>query len=102
LQQKSYRQNKCAKLEFVLFYTSNFQKHLANIFLWVHFFPNISADLKTALNSAYICQKNTIAPGQMPVRHALHNLQRCGAFFAAFTSEKRWMTIKNVYSAIGN
>ncbi len=28
---------KCAKLEFVLGYTSNLQKFLANNFLWVHF-----------------------------------------------------------------
>jgi hypothetical protein len=37
---------------------------------------------------------NTIAPLPVPVRQSLHNLQRRGAFIAAFTSEKRWMTIK--------
>ncbi len=31
-QQKSYRQKKCAKLEFVLFYTTNLYKFLANNF----------------------------------------------------------------------
>jgi hypothetical protein len=30
---------------------------------------------------------------------ALRNLQMLGEFIAAFTSEKRWMTIKKVYSA---
>jgi hypothetical protein len=30
----------------------------------------------------------------MPVRHSLRNLQRCGAFIAAFTSEKGWMPMK--------
>jgi hypothetical protein len=30
--QKSYRQKKCAKLEFVLFYTTNLYKFLANNF----------------------------------------------------------------------
>jgi hypothetical protein len=37
---------------------------------------------------------NTIAHWPMPVRQFLCNLQMCGAFIAAFTSEKRWMTIK--------
>jgi hypothetical protein len=37
---------------------------------------------------------NTIAPWPVPVRQSLHNLQRRGAFIAAFLSEKRWMTIK--------
>jgi hypothetical protein len=32
----------------------------------------------------------------------LRILQMRRAFIAAFTSEKRWMTIKNVYSAIGH
>jgi hypothetical protein len=36
----------------------------------------------------------------VPVRQSLHNLQRRGAFKAAFTSEKRWMTIKKKF--IGN
>jgi hypothetical protein len=31
-QQKSYRQKKCAKLEIVLFYTTNLYKFLANNF----------------------------------------------------------------------
>jgi hypothetical protein len=35
---KSYRQNKFAKLEIVLFYTNNQQKFLANNFFCVHFF----------------------------------------------------------------
>jgi hypothetical protein len=48
------------------------------------------------------CFVNTIASWQMPVRHSLRNLQRCRAFIAAFTSEKQWMMIKKVYSAIGN
>jgi hypothetical protein len=43
---------------------------------------------------------NTIAPWQMPVRHTLRNLQRCGAFIAAFTSEKHWVIIKK--SLFGN
>jgi hypothetical protein len=37
---------------------------------------------------------NTIAPRPVPVRQSLHNLQRRGAFIAAFTRENRWMTIK--------
>jgi hypothetical protein len=40
---------------------------------------------------------NTIAPWQTQVRHFLRNSQRYGAFIAAFTSEKRWMTIKNKF-----
>jgi hypothetical protein len=32
----------------------------------------------------------------------LHILQMCRAFIAALTSEKGWMTIKKVYSAIGH
>jgi hypothetical protein len=42
---------------------------------------------KTKMEAFFV----TIAPWQMPVRHSLRNLQRCGAFIAAFTSEKRWM-----------
>jgi hypothetical protein len=38
--------------------------------------------------------RNTVAPWQMPVNHSLRYLQRCGAFTAAFTREKRWMTKK--------
>jgi hypothetical protein len=38
---KSYRLKKWAKLEFVLLYTSNFQKFLANNFSWVHNFKRI-------------------------------------------------------------
>jgi hypothetical protein len=37
-EQKSYRQNKCPKFEFVLFYTTNLQKFLENNFFFVHFF----------------------------------------------------------------
>ncbi len=37
---------------------------------------------------------NSIAPLQEPARQSLHTLQRRGAFIAAFTSEKWWMTIK--------
>jgi hypothetical protein len=37
---------------------------------------------------------NTIAHWSKPERQLLRDLQRCGAFIAAFTSEKRWMTIK--------
>ncbi len=47
-EQKSYRQKKCANLEFVRFYTSNLYKFLANNFFYVHFFPIISTDLKSA------------------------------------------------------
>jgi hypothetical protein len=43
---------------------------------------------------------NTIAPWQMSVRHTLRNLQRCGAFIAAFTSEKHWMIIKKSWQLI--
>jgi hypothetical protein len=32
----------------------------------------------------------------------LRILPMCRAFIAAFTSDKRWMTIKKVYSAIGH
>jgi hypothetical protein len=32
----------------------------------------------------------------------LHILQMRRAFIAAFTSEKRWMTMKKVYSSIGH
>jgi hypothetical protein len=35
----------------------------------------------------------------MAVRQFLRNLQTPGAFVAAFTSEKRFMTIKKVYTA---
>jgi hypothetical protein len=45
---------------------------------------------------------NTIAHWLMPVRQFRWNLQTRGAFIAAFTSEKRWMTIKKSYSAIGH
>jgi hypothetical protein len=45
---------------------------------------------------------NITAHWSMPVRQFLHNLQTCGAFLAAFTSKKRWMTIEKVYSAIGH
>jgi hypothetical protein len=51
--QKSYKSNKYARLEFVLFYTTNLQKFLANNFFWVHFFPIISTDLESAQNSVY-------------------------------------------------
>jgi hypothetical protein len=47
-QQKRYRQKKCAKLEFVLFYTTNLNKFLANNFFCVHFFQIISTDLESA------------------------------------------------------
>ncbi len=40
--------------------------------------------------------KNSEMPVQMPVRRSLCNLQGCGVFFAAFTSEKRWMMIKKI------
>jgi hypothetical protein len=43
----------------------------------------------------------TIEHCSMPVRQFVCNLQTRRAFIAAFTSEKRWMTIKKVYSAIG-
>jgi hypothetical protein len=34
----------------------------------------------------------------MPVRHGkTRNLQTCGAFIAAFTSQKRWMMIKKSF-----
>ncbi len=46
--QKSYRQKKCAKLEFGLFYTTNLYKFLANKFFYVHFFQIISTDFKSA------------------------------------------------------
>jgi hypothetical protein len=36
----------------------------------------------------------SIVPWPLPERQSLRNLQKCGAFIAAFTSEKRWMTIK--------
>jgi hypothetical protein len=49
---KKYRQKKGAKLEIFLFYTTNFQKFLANNFFWVHFFSIIYTDLKSAWNSA--------------------------------------------------
>jgi hypothetical protein len=41
---------------------------------------------------------NTIGLWQMLVRQPLRNLQRWGAFIAAFTSER----YKKIYSAIGN
>ncbi len=50
---KSYRQKKCAKVEFVLFYTTNLYKFLANNFFYVHFFQIFSTDLKSAENSAF-------------------------------------------------
>ncbi len=40
--------NKCAKLDFVLFYTTNLQMFLTIKFFWVHFFSIISVDLKSA------------------------------------------------------
>ncbi len=46
--QKSYSQKKCVKFEFVLFYTTNLYKFLANNFFQVHFFQIISTDLKSA------------------------------------------------------
>jgi hypothetical protein len=45
---------------------------------------------------------NTIAHWSMTVRQFLRNLQTLEAFIAALTSEKRLMTIKKVYSAIGH
>jgi hypothetical protein len=45
---------------------------------------------------------NIVVPWPMPVRWSLSNLERCGAFIAAFTSEKLKTTTKNIYSAIGN
>jgi len=46
-------------------------------------------------NWAYLCLfDNTIAHWSMPVRQFLLNLQTLGAFIAAFTSEKRYLTIK--------
>ncbi len=45
---KSYRQKKYAKLEFVLFYTTNLQQFWAGNFFWVQFFPIISTDFKSA------------------------------------------------------
>ncbi len=50
-QQKSYRQKKCAKVEFVqytLLYTTNLYMFLANNFFYVDFFQIISTDLKSA------------------------------------------------------
>ena len=44
---------KGAKLEFFLFYTTKFQKFLANNFFLVHCLVIISIDLKSAKNSAY-------------------------------------------------
>ncbi len=70
---------KCAKLEFVIFLTTNFQKYLAKNFFWVHFFPNISTDLKSQrkiLRIYYIhLSKKNIAPWRMLLRHSLRNLQ---------------------------
>jgi hypothetical protein len=43
--QERYRQNNCAKLEFV---GTNLQNFLTNNFFWVHFFPVISMDLESA------------------------------------------------------
>jgi hypothetical protein len=45
---------------------------------------------------------NTIAHWSMTVRQFLRNSQTLRAFVAAFTSEKRMMTIKKVHSAIGH
>jgi hypothetical protein len=43
-----------------------------------------------------------IAQWSMPVRQLLRNLQMRVAIIAAITSEKREMTIKKVYTAIGH
>ncbi len=48
LQTKKLWTKKCEKSEFLLFYTTNLQKYLANNFYWVDFFPIISTDLKSA------------------------------------------------------
>ncbi len=40
-------------MEFVLFYTTNLYKFLANNFFYVHFFQIFSTDLKSAENSAF-------------------------------------------------
>ncbi len=43
-----------------------------------------------------------LGTGQCQPDSFLRNLQTRGAFIAAFASEKRWMTIKKVYSDIGH
>jgi hypothetical protein len=45
---------------------------------------------------------NTIAHWSMTVRQFLRNLQTRAAFIAAFTSEKRLMTIKKVYFTVAH
>jgi hypothetical protein len=43
---------------------------------------------------------NTNVPLPMSVRQSLHNLQRCGAFIAAFPEKNERRQSKKVYSAI--